>query len=418
VVELVPTASGWSGVAAPLDPHRPPDVLPRTSVPRARLLDRLEAAAEGRLTLLVAPPGSGATTLVAQWAAGRPDRRVRWLTATPGHDAARLAAELHAALAPGVPTRAAPPGRASARHDPRGVLLAVADALADLPPTTLVLDDVHALPGPAVLDGLADLVGRAPATLHVVATSHVELPSSWRRQRCGTEVVELRRGDLAFTRAEAAQLLGRLTGHRLTAAHVDRLVERTEGWVAGLLLAARVVLAGPDVDRAVAGFGGAHPLVAAHLAELVLDRAPDETRRFLVATSVLDRLSGPLCDHVTCGRGAQALLAELDRTSRLVVREDDRRTWFRVHPLLRDLLRARLRTADPEVERRLLERAAAWHRGRGDVEQAAAYLAAAEAPGAAVAPVATPRPVPVVRPAPAGVGAGARTGHLARVTTP
>lgn len=316
------------------------------AVPRSRLTALIDLAVQQRLTIVVSPPGYGKTVALAQWAAAHPKPRVRWLALGPEHnDAAVFSRDLRAAI-----------------------------DLDDALPTTLVFDDFQLLSNGAILDDLVAFLDEAPRSLHTVIATRVDPPTPYFRLRLSDALVELRQEDLAFTTTEAGELIERLSGRALRRDLVDALVERTEGWAAGLQLAALSLRDRDDVEEFVGAFAGDDRHVADFLAEQVLNKQPDEIRRFLLTTSVLDRMSGPLCDHLTGRRGGQAMLEELDRTSMFLTRLDVRRMWFRYHPLFRTLLRQHLHDEDPALERELLHRAAEWHLARDDLDTGVWYL--------------------------------------------
>ena len=361
---------------------RPP-VLTSALVRRDRLLHLLDLAAMQRLTTVVAPPGYGKTTLLAQWAARQAGDRVRWLAIGPEHDTARrLAEDLCGALewrTPSLAARLLPRVGMSDVELGEGFLTGLLGELRAMPPLTLVLDDLHLLTNRRLVDELATLVEQAPRSLHVVAGTQIDPPPQYYRLRLTDALVELRQGDLAFTPDEAAALLRGLTRRRLDPGQVEALVRRTEGWAAGLQLVALSLRGSRDVDRFIATFADDDRHVADYLAEHVLDRQPADVRRFLTTTSVLHRLTGPLCDELTGDHQGQAMLDELDRTSMFIGRLDQRRTWFRYHELFRLLLRHHLHDEDPALERELLARAGRWHLARDEVDLAVGYLVEADA---------------------------------------
>lgn len=374
--------------AGPVAPHRRqlnarPPVVPGFAVRRHRLEALLDVAVQRRVTVVVAPPGYGKTVLVSQWAAAHRRRRVRWLTLGPEHDdGARLARDLRGAL--GTPAPAAGTAAVSALDGSDGasgpgLLAGIRTDLRSAPPTVLVLDDVQRLSDRAVFDELASLFEHLPRWMHVALLTRVDPPFHLHRLRLADELVELRQDDLSFRSGEAAELVRRLSDRELTGAQLDALVARTEGWAVGLHLAAVSLREQDDVGRFVATFADDDRNVPDYLTEQVLNQQPDDVRQFMLSTCVLERMSGPLCDAVTGGVGAQAMLDELDRRSLFVSPLDPRREWFRYHQLFRSLLRHHLRDDDPDRARLLLERAAAWHLDRHELEIGVDYLAQAGA---------------------------------------
>lgn len=359
-----------------------PDV-PAFAVERDRLVSLLDPGVQRRLTIVVAPPGYGKTVLLSQWAAAQPRRRVRWLTLEPGdNDVGQFARHLRAALgsstAPSDQTTSPPLDMGDEENLPAFVARLLAD-LGRSPPTTVMLDDFHVLSNPALVDAFGTLVEHAPPWIHVVLATRVDPPLRSHRFRLSDALVELRQEDLAFERDEAARLVRRLAGRDLTARHVDALMARTGGWAVGLQLAAVSLRQRPDVERFVETFADDDRHVADYLTEHVLRNQPEKTREFLLSTSVLDRMSGALCDFVTGGGGGQVMLDDLEHMSMFVTRLEGHGGWFRYHPLFRRLLRHHLRAEAPAREPLLLRRAAEWHLARDEVETAVLYLADAGA---------------------------------------
>jgi LuxR family maltose regulon positive regulatory protein len=356
--------------------------VPVFAVSRGRLVSQLDLAAQRRVTVVVAPPGYGKTVLVSQWAAAHPRRRVRWLTIGPGRDGGRFARDLCDALGTSAPTSRNTPLAGLDGTDQAAGTAFLASLRADLetePPTTVVLDDFHRLSNPGLLDELGVLIEHLPRWIHVVLVTQVDPPLHYHRLRLADELVEVRQDDLAFRWGEAAELLRRLVGHDLTTAQVDMLMARTEGWAVGLQLAAVSLRQRADPGSFVRTFAENDRHVADYLTEQVLHQQPEAIRQFLLSTSVLDRMSGPLCNAVTGGTGAHATLEELERRSLFITAVDARGEWFRYHQLFRALLRHHLRDEDPARERLLLRRAAAWHLARDDLDTGVDCLAEAGA---------------------------------------
>ena len=337
----VPAAGRRGAAPVPAAARAPRTPAPRLGpalVPRPRLVRRLAEAAEP-IVLITAPAGYGKTTLLADWAA-RDGRRFTW---TSGADAA---------------------------EDPRALGLLI-EAAAGGGPSVVVVDDAdRALAGP-VADGAPRL---PPGTTVVLASRRPPaLPLGWLRvQRLA---VELGPRELAMTRLEAAMLLDG-AGLRLDGEEVDRLLERTEGWPAALYLAAVAVREQASAADALRGFDGTDRLVADYLRTEVLARLPQEQVRFLRRTSILDRLSGPLCDAVLAARDSAAVLERIANANALVEAVDRSGSEFRRHPLLTDLLRAEEARREPELLPLLHRRASDWHARRGAIAVAAGHAAA------------------------------------------
>ena len=240
----------------------------------------------------------------------------------------------------------------------------------------LVLDDVQVLRSRGAIDALRALVEDPPTGAQLVLASRSEPPLPLGRLRAHREVLELTARDFVMTRGEAAALL-ELAGADLAAADVDTLVRRTEGWPAGLYLAAVSLRDQPDTAAAIARFGGDDRAVSDYVADSLLSELTADEVTFLQRTSVLDRLSGPLCDAVLLDSGSAERLRDLARANALVVPLDRTDEWYRYHGLLAQMLRAQLRRREPALEAELHRRASQWHADHGDVDAAIRHAAAA-----------------------------------------
>src|SRR3954468_14638271 len=350
------------------------------AVPRPRLSDRL-AGDGGRLTLLSAPAGFGKTALLRSWLADPdPSRAIAWVSLDEGdQDATTFWAYVVASLdraAPGVGTGAL--ALLEAGQQPTEDLLAgLLNELSVLPGEgTLVLDDYHLADGPGVQPGMAFLLDHLPAQLRLVISTRVDPGLHLARLRARGELTEVRAADLRFTAEEAASYLSEAAGLELTAGDIVSLADRTEGWVAALQLAALSLRGRDDPSRFIAGFAGDDRYVVDYLVEEVLDRQPEPVRRFLLATSILDRLTGPLCDALTGAAGGKAMLEQLDRANLFLVPLDDQRRWYRYHRLFGDLLRSRLRD-EHDAPAELHRRASVWHDQAGEPVPAVHHAMAA-----------------------------------------
>ncbi|HEX8135837.1 MAG TPA: LuxR C-terminal-related transcriptional regulator, partial [Actinomycetes bacterium] len=340
-------------------PRPRPDVLTRPA-----LLERLTQATVRELTLVCAPAGFGKTTLLANWArAGR--RPVAWLSLDAGDDdPARFWRYVAAALdrvRPGLGRQVAGLLEGAQRPPLEAVVTAVVNHLVVAPEeVVLVLDDYHLVDGPPVHDSLTMLLERLPATLRLVVASRADPPLPLARLRGRGQLAEVRQRDLRFTEQEAAALLAAATGQQLPEAAVAALTARTEGWAAGLQLAGLSLQGHDDPAAFVRTFTGSHRYVLDYLSEEVLARQPEHLVRFLLETSILERLSGPLCDAVTGRADSQRLLEQVERANLFLIPLDGQRRWWRAHQLFADLLRARLQQADPQRVTELHRAAAAW----------------------------------------------------------
>jgi LuxR family maltose regulon positive regulatory protein len=343
-------------------------------VARPALLARIDQAALCDLCLVCSPPGFGKTTLLVAWATAS-DHPVAWLSLDEDdNDPTRFWRYVIAALnlvRPGVGQRAATlltrPGAVPGSAFIAALINDLAEHDDDL---VLVLDDYHLIESREIHDGVVFLLGHLPPGLHLVVAGRSDPPLPLADLRAGGRLAELRAADLRFTTAEVAAFLGDLWGLTLPEDAVAALAERTEGWVAGLQLAALSLRHQADPSAFVASFAGSHRFILDYLSEEVLARQSDEMRDFLLTTSVLERLSGPLCDAVTGRSDGQQMLECAERANLFVVPLDEQRHWYRYHHLFADLLRARLVQMSPECVAGLHRRAVAWYRANGRVSDA------------------------------------------------
>jgi LuxR family maltose regulon positive regulatory protein len=369
-------------VAAKLRPPRPRQGW----VPRPRLVQRLRAETARDLVLVCAPAGFGKSSLLADWARQEP-RPVAWLSLDEGdNDPVRFWRHVVAALdavAPDVVARGtAPVGGGAGGLDAAATALtnAFADASDEV---VLVLDDHHLVHAPPVHRALQLLLAHLPPALRLVVAGRTDPPVPLARLRARGQVAELRAAQLRFTPGEASALLRATVAPDLPDAVVATLGERTEGWAAGLQLAALSLQGRRDVAEFVAEFTGDHRFVVDYLTEEVLDRQPEHLRTFLLETSLLDRLSGPLCDAVTGGGDGQSLLEEAEAANLFLLPLDDMRRWWRYHHLFADLLRARLQQRHPFRVPELHKAAADWYEHHGLAGDAIRHALAAGDPARA-----------------------------------
>ena len=348
-------------------------------VPRPRLTARLDEGLARGLVLVCAPAGYGKTVLLADWArhGGYP---VAWLSLDAGdNDPARFWRHAVAALdraRPGTGERVAPLLGPPAPSSFQGLVTALINDLAGEEEALLVLDDYHVISSEQVHQPLAFLLEHRPAGIGVVLASRSDPPLPLARLRARGQLAEVRAAELRFTPAEAAELLQHMASD-LPDGSVAALAARTEGWAAGLQLAALSLRGQADAAAFVAAFTGSHRYVLDYLAEEVLEGQDPQLRAFLLETSVLDRLSGPLCDAVTGREGSQGLLEEAERAGLFLIPLDEVRGWWRYHHLFADLLRARLRQEQPGRLAQLHRNAATWYARHGLADDAIGHAAAA-----------------------------------------
>ena len=344
-------------------------------VPRPRLAQRLDKGRGPGLVLVGAPAGYGKTVSLAEWVRhGR--RPVAWLSLDAGdNDPARFWRHAVAALdrlRPGISERMGPLLGPPPPPSFEPLVTALINEVASQPDADealLILDDYHVISSQRVHESLGFLLEHRPPGLHLTLASRSDPPLALARLRARGQLVELRAAELRFTPGEATALLQQVAaapgGARLDARLPDAvaatLAARTEGWAAGLQLAGLSLREQNDVDGFVAAFTGSHRYVLDFLAEEVLERLSEQVRTFLLQTSVLERLSGDLCDSVTGRPGSQALLEQVERAGLFLVPMDEVRGWWRYHHLFADLLRARVQAEQPGGVPELHRNAAAWY---------------------------------------------------------
>ncbi|MBK9713063.1 MAG: AAA family ATPase [Kouleothrix sp.] len=387
-------------------------------VVRPRLFAKLDQGIEQgrRLTLISAPAGSGKTTLLAAWLAERTKAEggginsaeagpssfilhppsFAWLSLDEDdNDPARFWTYAIAALQAVRAGLGQTLRQTLQSAQPAPILLLLPDLLneiADLAdPLILVLDDYHAISAAGIHESLAFMLDHAPPSLHLVVATRADPPLPLARLRARDSMVELRAADLRFTTEEAFAFLTQAMGLNVQPGEVEALVGRTEGWAAGLQLAALSLRGQTNLREYIESFTGEHHYVLDYLVEEVLRRQPEPVQRFLAHTSILERLCGPLCDHLLDERPttkdesrapliphpASRILEHLERSNLFLIPLDDERRWYRYHHLFRDLLRARLERSDPGVTPELHRRASAWFDEHGFPPEAVQHAFAA-----------------------------------------
>ena len=354
---------------------------PVQAIARPRLVEQLDRGLARKLTLVCAPAGFGKSSLLSEWAA-RCGRPCVWVSLDPGErDVQQLLACLVAAVQTvdasiGVSAwallQATPPPSAPA------VLTALLNDVAeDLSAVLLVLDDYQLVACEPVDEALAYLIEHLPPQMHLALATRTEPALPLARLRARGQLTELRQQDLRFGTPEAAEFLDRTMALKLSAAQVAVLAARTEGWVAGLQMAAIALQGNPDPAQFIGSFSGSHRFLQDFLLEEVLHRQSPAVQTFLLRTSVLGRMCAALCDAVTQEQAGQSMLAYLERANLFVVPLDPERRWFRYHPLFAELLRLRLARREPPMP--LLIRASEWYEAQGqDVEAFQQALAAGD----------------------------------------
>jgi LuxR family transcriptional regulator, maltose regulon positive regulatory protein len=346
---------------------RPSQARPKL-VARPQLTAALERETGRKLTLISAPAGFGKTTLLVEWLRERAGGEgcVAWLSLDEGdNDPVRFMSYLVVALRRTgeeeigesvlVALRSPEPPRIEA------MIAALVNEIADLPrELTLVLDDYHLIDSQSVHGVVSFLLEHLPENVHLIVASRVDPPLQLARLRARNQMIHLDATDLSFTSEEASTFLNEVMGLELSAEELATLEERTEGWIAGLQLTALSMQDRKDVSGFIKAFSGSYRDVLDYLAEEVLARQPERVRDFLLQTSILDHLTGSLCDALTGRSDGQEMLERLERENLFVVALDEERKWYRYHHLFADFLRARLERESPQRVGELHLRASDW----------------------------------------------------------
>ncbi len=333
---------------------------------------------EGRtLTLVSAPAGFGKTTLLGEWSEDRLAEgfSVAWVSLEGSdNDPARFLSYLVGALQEieeGIGEGVLASLRSPESPPIEAVIGTLVNELAGIEQEiTVVLDDYHVIGSEAIHEATSFLLEHLPENVHLVISSRTDPPLPLPRLRARNQITELRAADLRFTPDEATAFLGDVMGLALSASDVAALEEVTEGWVAALQLAALSMQDRGDVSGFVEAFSGSNRHVLDFLAEEVLGRQPEEVREFLLETSVLERMSAPLCDALSGHTDGQRMLERLERDNLFVVPLDDERRWYRYHHLFADFLRGRLNAESQELAGDLHLRASGWYEENGLVAEA------------------------------------------------
>ncbi|HVG00630.1 MAG TPA: LuxR C-terminal-related transcriptional regulator, partial [Chloroflexia bacterium] len=379
-----------------------PPIQRRALVSRPALTRRLEAGLAGKLTLVSAPAGSGKTTLLVEWA-GHTELPVAWLSLDPAdNDYARFLAYLVAALQgirPEIGETTLPLLRAPQVVPTDPVMTVLANSIASVPHDfILVLDDYHHVQSEAVHEAVAFLLGHAPPQMHLVIATRTDPPLPIAQLRAHAQLTELRAPDLGFTHDETARFLRDVMQLPASAEEVAALEARTEGWIAGLQLAALSSQGREGGLGAVSTFTGGHRHLLDYLAAEVLAQQTPDVRDFLLRTSILETLIAPLCEAVLDDRrqtmddtpgsvvpssivhrlsSAQATLEQIERANLFLVALDERQEWYRYHALFGEFLRSYLQRTMPGEVAGLHLRAARWLHEHGFVPEAIAHALAA-----------------------------------------
>lgn len=368
-------------------------------VSRPRLIARLNAGLRRKLTLISAPAGFGKTTLLSEWTqaltgntpirtalgAASPLGVVAWLSLDENdNDPTRFLAYLVAALqtvradlglvaVAMLQSPQPPPAEA--------ILSALINEIATITredqagcPWVLVLDDYHRITARPVHQALTFLLDHLPPKMHLAIAGRADPPLPLARLRAGVQLTELRAADLRFSPDEVAAFLNDVMGLGLSTDDIATVDARTEGWIAGLQMAALSMRGREDARGFIKAFSGSHRFVLDYLVEEVLDQQPPCIQDFLLKTSILKRMIAPLCDAVTRGTDSQTILMRLDRANLFLIPLDDERRWYRYHHLFADLLRSRLEQTQIDQAPALHRRASEWYAQNGLIAEAVRHM--------------------------------------------
>jgi len=358
--------------------------LPSKVIERTRLVKQLNEGLSGsrKLTLISAPAGFGKSTLVSEWIAncGWP---VAWLSLDENdNDPVRFLIYFIGALQTLSPNLGAGilDALQSSQSPPiESVLIALLNEIAKIQGDFIfVLDDYHLTDAKSIDDALSFLIEHLAPQLHLVITTREDPALPIPRLRARNQLTEIRAADLRLTPSEAAEFLNQVMSLDITAEEVAALETRTEGWIAGLQLAALSIKGQEDVHGFIQAFAGDHRYITDYLVEEVLQRQPEPVRNFLLQTSIFERLNGPLCDAVTAQAGSKSKLEQLQRGNLFIIPLDDKREWYRYHHLFADVLRMHLMAELPDLVPILHHRASEWYEQNGSAADAIHHTLAAE----------------------------------------
>jgi len=374
-----------NSVAGLLDSKIQPPEIRAEWLDRPALIRRLSGTT-ARLILISAPAGSGKTVLVSQWRAVPDSGRFAWVTLDQGDsNPSRLWWKVISAVRRACPEFDVDPPQVLVPRQGRVLLPALVARLGSLrAPVALVLDDYHALTSPDTHAQVELLLQELPRSVQVILLTRAIPPLQLARLRAAGEVADIGMQELRFSRSETGALVSAVAGVTLDTHDLSALSARTEGWPAGVYLAALSLRGHPAPHSFIDQFTGNHRFIADFLAEEVLNRQTADVRQFLLRTSILDRFTAPLCAAVTGHGTAAQLIDRLERENLFLVAADEHRIWYRYHYLFAEMLRGQLARTEPGLVPRLHERASTWHREAGFAEEAITHaLAAGDMDGAA-----------------------------------
>ncbi len=356
-------------------------------VPRKRLIDQLNEGLHRKLTFISAPAGYGKTTLVTEWLSklqsealnGKPDQyRIAWLSLDEGdNDLVRFLTYIIAALNQveelGPELGKIALGMIQSPQSPptETILTSLINEMVAIPfKVILVLDDYHLIEEPSIHNALTFLLNQLPLTLHLAIVTREDPPLPLARYRVQDQITELRAANLRFTEAEATSFLNEIMELHLSEEDIKALEKRTEGWIAGLQLAAISMQGQDNVTAFIDTFTGSHRLVLDYLIEEVLEQQSENDQEFLLKTSVLDKLNGSLCDALTDREDSQQQLERLEQANLFLIPLDSERIWYRYHHLFADLLRQKLIQSQGDNLVHLHQDASKWYQQAGFIQDA------------------------------------------------
>jgi len=357
-------------------------------VVRSRLVQKLNQGTECGFVLVSAPAGYGKTTLLSAWL-DQVDCITGWISLDDGdNDPARFLTYLAAALRqidPSIDEAMESKAGLYSQPEAETLLTPLINQIARVKhPFCLVLDDYHAIQNQEVHQIVSFMLEHRPTALHLVIATRADPPLPLARLRARSDMLELRLADLRFTMQEAADFLNHTMGLKISPDDVGRITKRTEGWIAGLQMAALSMQHAEDVSGFITAFTGSHHYIVDYLLEEILGRQSPEIRRFLLYTSILDQLTGPLCDALLEGeeettptRPASAILEELEHANLFILPLDHEQRWYRYHPLFAELLRGHLQQNYASTIPILQNRASDWFEGQGLISDAIRHSLAA-----------------------------------------
>jgi LuxR family maltose regulon positive regulatory protein len=357
-------------------------------VPRQRLQSKLSDGLDGKLTLISAPAGFGKTTMLSEWVGGQ-DQRVAWLSLDPAEDdPVRFLTYLIASLQtidPAIGAGSIDLLRSPQQPPIKSILAALINEVGEQAKTfRLVLDDAHRVEARPVYELIQYLIEHLPANLHIALSGRVDPPLPLAHLRAQGQLMEIRVEDLRFSSAETTALLNDLQQLALSESELAALHSRTEGWIAGLQLAALSLEGRDDKAEFIKSFTGSHHFIIDFLVEEVMSRQDQDSQQFLIRTSVLDRFCAPLCDAMLNTSDSRQMLLSLERANLFLVPLDDDRLWYRYHHLFAEFLRQRLREQEPESATELHRAASRWLSQNGLTEEAAEHGLSADDPDFAI----------------------------------